>query len=351
MKKKILLIPLAIFLAVSLVAISCAAPAPPKVETAADFYANNLVEIAVPFKAGGGSDYASRLFASYWSEVVPGGTMVVKNRPGGAGVVCANYVYEAKPDGLTLFGGINPGTCVIGPVFFEDPAVRFELAKFGWIGVIDGAPFALGVGANSPYESVEDLQKAEGIKFGGQAPKGGPATGAALAIDLLGLKDAHVVLGYGGGPETALAAAKGEVDCMVWETFVWLDEMAKGTLKKPLAIMDFERSDWFPDLPPIVELATLSPEQEKLLRLYTSIYWVPKAFGTTPGVPKDRLEFLRDAFDKIVATNAFVRQAKLRWPIWPEPISGKELQNKMSTLEVPSKEDIARFNQLEKYMK
>ena len=49
-----------------------------------------------------------------------------------------------------------------------------------------------------------------------------------------------------------------------------------------------------------------------------------KPVGVAPGTPEDRLQFLRDAFDKIVTTEGFLEQAGLRWLIWTEPLSGKE---------------------------
>src|SRR3972149_1723027 len=77
-------------------------PESAKASTAADFYAKKTVNVVVPFGAGGGVDYIARLFARYWPELVPGGTMLIKNMTGSGGIRGTNSVYSADPDGLTI---------------------------------------------------------------------------------------------------------------------------------------------------------------------------------------------------------------------------------------------------------
>jgi tripartite-type tricarboxylate transporter receptor subunit TctC len=58
------------------------------------------VKIVMPFAAGGGTDSYVRMLAE---EMTKRGTrVIVENKPGGSGVIAADAVAHAKPDGQTL---------------------------------------------------------------------------------------------------------------------------------------------------------------------------------------------------------------------------------------------------------
>ena len=93
--KKFLTIPLMIVLASGLVVGGFTLQAA-EAAGAADFYKNNVVKMYIGYSPGGGSDYAGRLLASYWSDATDGGAMIVKNMTGAGGLLATNYVYSAK---------------------------------------------------------------------------------------------------------------------------------------------------------------------------------------------------------------------------------------------------------------
>lgn len=298
---------------------TASAPAPTGV-SAADFFRSNVVSIVVPYVPGGTTDIAARVFASYWTEAT-GGRMIVENKDGGGGIFGANYVYAAKPDGLTMAVGI-PGAGLLSPALGQDPAVKYDLNKLNWIEATNaGEVNSLAVGPKSPYQSMGDFSKASGLKFASSSRYGTTSLGAALFIELFALKDARIVTGYGGTPEAILAVAKGEVDAYVSSGL--MDSLGKGLIKKPLVVEDFQRSANYPDVPAIPELLKLSPDQENLLKTLIAlaagqVFWLP------PGVPQDRVDFVRNTFDKIAASDAFKKQSLLTWPIYVKPINGKD---------------------------
>ncbi len=59
------------------------------------------VKLVVPFAPGGFPDTIGRLVANQLAKDTPQ-TFVVENRPGGAGVIAADYVAKSAPDGRTL---------------------------------------------------------------------------------------------------------------------------------------------------------------------------------------------------------------------------------------------------------
>ena len=77
----------------------------PRELSAAPYYEGKVVTIVVGHAPGGGFDRMARLLAKHLPKYIPGKpTMVVKNMIGAATLVAANYVYQAKPDGLTIGG-------------------------------------------------------------------------------------------------------------------------------------------------------------------------------------------------------------------------------------------------------
>lgn len=80
---------------------------------------NRPVKIIVPFAAGGGPDIETRRMAPKLADAL-GGTVVVENRVGAAGIVAAEAVTQAAPDGYTLLAG----SICSRP---EDPAARSQI--------------------------------------------------------------------------------------------------------------------------------------------------------------------------------------------------------------------------------
>ena len=85
MRRLIISLFLSLALVFPLVGSACA---PKPMMSPADFYKANTVDLICVMSPGGGVDFSARIFASYWSEVT-GGTMVVRNMPGGGGLVGA----------------------------------------------------------------------------------------------------------------------------------------------------------------------------------------------------------------------------------------------------------------------
>lgn len=245
--------------------------------------------------------------------------MIVENKEGANGLLGVNYVYNAKADGLTM--GIAIKGSLISQTVSQDPAVKFDMKKMSWIGFTnEGQADGLAVGAKSPYKSVDDLLNVNGLKFGTTGTSTS-ALSTALILDLLGLKDARIVPGYGSSAEIQLAVGKGEIDGYSMGSDVIKDGAGKGYNKQSFVTLDFVRSLYYPDAPAITEKVKLSPGQESLVRACNAlrggqVYWFQ------PGAPQDRIDFVRAAFDKIVALEEYKKQSLTRWPIYAAPVSG-----------------------------
>lgn len=314
----------------------------------ADFYKENKVTLVCPFEAGGGTDLDARVFASFWNEAT-GGTMVNENKVGAGGITGWNYIYSAKPDGLLL--GFA-GTAVYPPMLLKDPAVKYDVAKFTWLGAFHNTPWVLALGKHIPYKTIKELQQAKDLKLklGSFAENSQFAQAEAILADIFGL-NIKIVPGYGAAPEMTVAVGKKELDGYAIETQAFYSEVKKGFLQElPILAVDFEKSGWYPNVPAIPELTTLSAQQKRFLEIFLSyVSGHGKAFLGPPGIPADRVQFLRDATNKVLNNAAFAKQMKTnRYPVWEKPMKGEQIAAIADNVGKVSDEEFEKLNQLAK---
>jgi|TARA_B100000315_G_C14534213_1_gene567645 tripartite-type tricarboxylate transporter receptor subunit TctC len=298
-------------------------PQPAKAESAAEFYKKNVVTVVVGYSPGGGSDYAARLLASYWPDATNGGAMIVKNMPGAGGLLATNYVNTTKPDGRTIVLGMFGGAYLMRHLI-KDRAMRYDIKKLNWLVGVFHEAWGLHISIKRPYETVADLKKAKGLKFGSTSPYGPSSIFQAALIDYLGL-DAKIITGYRGGSAMGLAGGKGEIDIAVQPTGTGLNSMKKGFLKAPFVNLSPERVKVFPDTPAFPEILKLTPDQKAMFNQIDAATYIIRVGAAPPGVPADRVQFMRDAFAKVVKMKGFKRQSKLNFPLGPTPLLGKAL--------------------------
>ena len=156
-KPKILQLCLAIALALSFGAAS-----------AQDAWPNRSVKIVVTFPPGGTSDLVARLLGPKLSAAL-GQPVVIENRAGGAGIIGADVVAKAAPDGYTLVVS-TPGSHSIAPTLNRN--IRYNAAEdFTHIALIGSLPHVLLSNKDFPAKNLKDLvtmakQKPGKIDFG-----------------------------------------------------------------------------------------------------------------------------------------------------------------------------------------
>lgn len=76
----------------------------PIASLAKEDFPNKQVELVVSYTAGGSTDLVCRALGESAKRYL-GQPVIVVNKPGGGSSIGTGYVYNAKPDGYTLYNG------------------------------------------------------------------------------------------------------------------------------------------------------------------------------------------------------------------------------------------------------
>ncbi len=342
--KKILFGLLALILVAGLT-LSCAPEAAPT-ESPADFYKGKTIHFVVSATAGGGDDTVGRLFAPY-IEQATGVTMKVDNKGAGGGLEGMNLVYAADPDGLTIC--VKDFAGMVGRYFMGAPGVEFDLTKYSWIGHYAKGPSQLVAGMNQP-DTLEEWQRMKAVKMGAVSQTGLAGVTCAIAVDIMGL-DAKIISGFKGTSPVFLAIERGEVAGLVNPLLSNIKYIEKGVVK-PIFNFASERHPSMPDVPTVYEFVPLTEKQKNLVDVICDLSYAGKVIFGPPGMPKDRLEYLRSAFDKVFTENREFQEALAQRYPSTEYDTGEEVTKVLERAErlmEPMMEEV-RYLVLEKYV-
>ncbi|MFN3888997.1 MAG: tripartite tricarboxylate transporter substrate-binding protein [Beijerinckiaceae bacterium] len=257
-------------------------------QDAAAFYKGKTVRFVVGVGVGGGFDAYARMIAPYLAKALDA-TVVVENQLGAGGLVALNRISTAQPDGLSLM--IVNGTPAALGQLLDQQNVRYDLTKLEHLGVIAAYPWIWLVNNGSPVKTPNDALQTK-LRWGGVGPTDGPADGARITCHALKL-NCQVVLGYKGSADIALAMERGEMDAMYVSDSSAAQYVRNGQARAVAAMGD-KRSALLPNTPTIFEAMKLDDDARWWLEFRMSINDLGRILVTTPGVPADRLAFLRD---------------------------------------------------------
>jgi tripartite-type tricarboxylate transporter receptor subunit TctC len=316
------------------------------------FYQGKTITIIVGTKAGDAYDLYPRMLAEFMPKHIPGNpNIIIQNVPGAASMIAANQLYNVtKPDGLTI-GAIYPA------LYFEQltkkPEAKFDWTKFGWIGNPVTSNHLMYMRADTPYKTIEDVRKAS------TAPKCGASgltsTGyymPKLMEETIGTKF-DIVSGYQAGQDVDLAVERGEIQCRAFtitaffarEPFIsWRKRGFVNVLMQSGAKRDPRLKD-APTLYELMDKYKTSPQARSLAKVILAAGEFGRPLVTPPGFASDRLQILRDAFDKTVNDPALKAAAEKR-NLDLDPESGTELEKLAKEVMGSSPEIIERVQKL-----
>ncbi|HEX3246313.1 MAG TPA: tripartite tricarboxylate transporter substrate-binding protein [Chloroflexota bacterium] len=302
---------------------AAAAPAPvATVDPAlASVWQNKTITITVGFGPGGGNDTWARLFSRHLSKQLPGNpTVIVENVPGAGGIIQANNLYAAKPDGLSI------GIFERGMPTFQirgEEGVRYDVTKMDWLCSATVEQFVLFVDKKTGITDANQLKDKE-VKLGNIAAGTIGHNMMLLMREYAGWKF-RTISGYTGQREVVLAMDRGEIDAIAiaWSSIMVQKraEVAAGELI-PLASMGGRVTDPLgARAPSTEELVRDLPQDARTLMAYIEdpLQW-SRAFAVPPGMDPKVLAGLRTAFMNTMTDPAFLADAQqLQFDIIPVP--------------------------------
>lgn len=300
----------------------------------APFYQGKTIKMIVGTPPGNLYDLWARLIAANMGKYIPGNPdIIVQNMPGAGHVVAVNHLYTiAKPDGLTIIGTAIPSLYL--NQLIGRPEIKFEWAKFNWIGSPARGASQMYMRADTPYKTIEDVRTAkEPPKCGATGVTGPDSYLPKLVQETMGAKFA-IVTGYPGGTDIDLGVERGEIQCRAFTIEAFFGREPYHTWRKKGFVHHMfqtgkKRDSRLPQTPTIFELMDKYKTTQSGRGLATVLLGADgmgrPMFGP-PGMPAERVKILRDAYEKTMNDEQFRGDVKKRNYEF-DPVDGEELQN------------------------
>src|SRR4051812_334289 len=215
-------------------------------------YPDRPIRLVVPFPPGGNVDSFARVLARQ-VEAQLAQSIVIDNRGGANGIVGADLVAKAVPNGYTLLGTsiafvVNAGMYKKLPYDSEKDFV--PITNFAW-----GLGYLLTVNPSVPAQSVKELialakSSTEGLRYSTPGIGNGQHLAAELFATKAGIQLLHVP--YKGGGPALNAVLGGEVQITFPAVAVGASHVKAGKLRA-LGFTGATRVASLPDVPTIAE--------------------------------------------------------------------------------------------------
>ena len=254
-------------------------------------YPGRPVTLVVPFPPGGGTDTGARIVAqklgAKWGQ-----TVIVENKGGAAGMIGADMVAKAKPDGYTLLMG-NIGTQAINPSLYKKMPYDAATA-FVPITLVAELPLAMMVNPAVPAKTAREfiaLAKSEPgkLSYSSSGAGGAPHLAAEMFKEATGTFIVHVPY-RGGGPAIGDLLA-GHVQLSFMTVLEASGHIKAGKLRA-LAVTGSQRVPALPEVPTLAEAA---------LPGFNSISWI--GVLAPAGTPKEIVDKVSSDVREVLASD------------------------------------------------
>jgi tripartite-type tricarboxylate transporter receptor subunit TctC len=262
--------------------------------TAQAQYPSKPITLVVPFAAGGSNDIVARAIGKKLGEAW-GQTVIVDNRAGAGGVIGADFVARAAPDGHTLL--------LVSSTYTINPAVKshmpFDTVKaFDPVAFVAASPLLMASANKLPVTSAQELialakAKPNSINYASAGPGSINQIAAELFAAAAGVKIVHVP--YKGGSLAVNDLVGGHVDLYV-SSMPQILQIAKTGQARPLAVTGLKRTPALPDVPTLDEIGLKGYE--------ASSWW---GIVVPAGTPADVISKLNSEINKALGSDEMKR--------------------------------------------
>lgn len=215
-------------------------------------YPSRPISLIVGYAPGGPVDTSARTFAKYLGDKL-GQTIVVENKSGASGIIAAEYVAKAAPDGYTLYFTASP-TMTMSPLVQR--STRFDpRTAFKPIGLVNNYTNVLLVGNDFPAKTVGELveyarKNPEAVTFGSAGIGASNHLSAELMKRTTGVPMMHVP--YRGNSPAMIDVMSGKISFM-FDISSTAKVFVDGGKARALAVTSRERNAGLPDVPTMIE--------------------------------------------------------------------------------------------------
>jgi tripartite-type tricarboxylate transporter receptor subunit TctC len=314
-------------------------------QTPEGFFKGRQITFLIGAGAGGGYDAYFRTFARYVVHHIPGApTIVPKNMPAASGLAAANTLYtSADRYGATI--GAFPNNIPMDTLF-GNPGARYDAQKLNWLGSIGKLENVCATWITSPIKTIAQARAREVIVAAAAATSNSAIMPKVLNA-LIGTKF-KIVSGYDPGSGMTLALESGETEgvCgLSWSTIKaarphWIKDNKLNVIVQ----LGLAKLPELPDVPSALDLVS-DPVSKQVLKLILIRQEIGRPVAAPPGVPADRLEVLRRAFDDTMKDPEFLAEAeKVQLEI--EPLRAHEIDTLLANAFATPKPIVARAAEL-----
>jgi len=251
----------------------------------------------VPYAPGGSTDVLARLVFTQLAKQLDT-TIIVENKPGAHGLIGAQYVYDAKPDGRVLLLGAADNISV-APHIFKSIA-KFDPDNYAVVAPITKIGFVLSGRADSPVKSLDDLVKAarEGVSdkpysYGHWGIGGMAHMGMEMLKNEANITEGLIDVPFQGGGPVLTALLGGHVDYALLPTPLAVAQ------KEKLSLYAFASGERFSGLGDVRTLKEQGWDVE-------AETWY--GLLAPPGTPDDAVATIREGLLKLVQEPDIERQ-------------------------------------------
>jgi len=215
-------------------------------------YPDRPIKMIVPLAAASAVDVAARIVTQKMAENM-GQQIVIINQAGASGLIGAEQVARAAPDGYTI-GGFNDSVMTMVPNLHSK--MPWDILKdFEPISLVATVEWGLIAGNNTDYKTAADLIAAAKVAPGKiNYSSGGPGSPQHLAMAMFassaGVSLPHVP--YKGATQAANDVASGQIP-VGFQGLGTVAALVRGGQLRLIGVTTEKRLPQFPDVPTVSE--------------------------------------------------------------------------------------------------
>ena len=216
----------------------------------AQTYPDKPIKAVVPFAAGSATDQIGRAFAQKMQEAL-GQPIVIDNKPGVNGMLGADAVAKAAPDGYTLLIGTNSTNAALKSLMKQLPYDQDK--AFAPVAYMGSVPLIIAVHPDLPAKNLKELvalakAKPKSINFASASTS--QLVSTEMLAGMAGIELTNVP--YKSGPAAMTDLIGGVVQMFSADFAVMLPQVKAGKVRG-LAVTSTKRSPAVPDIPTVNE--------------------------------------------------------------------------------------------------